>query len=68
MRVDSRGHGSILHACVSWLLPGQAFPLQEGAGLLQVRLRVCVPPPHVTGQPEEKGPQGPHLPCTVCKR
>ena len=68
MHIDSRGHGRILHVCVSWLLPVQGFPLQEGAGLLQVRLRVRVPPPHVTGQPEEKGPQGPHPPSTVRKR
>ena len=43
--------------------PGHVAPPMEGAGLSQVRVRVCVPPPHVT----EQGPNedhSDHIPST----
>ena len=44
-------HPCVLHDRDSELLPRQFSPPPEGGGLLQVRMRVCEPPPHVTLQP-----------------
>ena len=45
---SSPGHGiSLLQDCVSVLFPGQRNPRNAGGGLVQVRYRICVPPPHV---------------------
>ena len=46
----SRGlrlHRSTLQLCVCVLGPMHVFPPFEGGGLVQVRLRSCVPPSHV---------------------
>lgn len=41
------GHGSWLHVWRSPLWPWHVFPPHCGMGLVQVRTRVWVPPPHV---------------------
>lgn len=45
----STGQGSSLHERVATPLPSQSFPPLAGGGLEQVLLRLCIPPPHVTG-------------------
>ena len=44
-------HVLVLHARVSVALPEHWLPPYLGDGLVQLRLRVCVPPPHVLEQP-----------------
>jgi hypothetical protein len=44
------GHGSVLHDWLSDKGSVHSFPLLEGEGLSQVRLRSWVPPPQVTVQ------------------
>ena len=40
------GHFIVLHDCVALLAPSQPAPPFWGAGLSQLRMRVCVPPSH----------------------
>ena len=57
-------HNCVWHDLVSRLSPLQFFPPNAGAGLVQVRIRCCVPVPHVL----EHGPQALHsvqLPSTA---
>jgi hypothetical protein len=42
------GHACVLHGTVCSELPGQLMPPFAGAGLMQVRVCVSEPPPHVT--------------------
>ena len=42
------GHGSSLQERTSLLTPVHSWPPYRGGGLVQVRDRLCVPPPHVT--------------------
>ena len=61
--VPGNWHSFVLHAWDWTLLPWHWAPPLLGAGLLQVRVRVCVPPPHVTLQ-RSKSPQLDHAPLT----
>ena len=58
------GHGLLLQDWVSLLFPTQSAPPPDGGGLLQVRLRICCPPPHVTLQASQT-PQSDQPPSTV---
>lgn len=44
------GHGDCLHSCVSLVGPAHNFPPYDGSGLLQTRVRLILPEPHVTEQ------------------
>ena len=41
------GQQIIEHDLVTTFEPEQLFPPQEGVGLLQLLVQLCVPPPHV---------------------
>ena len=58
------GHVCVLQLSFKELNPGQLFPPQEGAGLLQLLDRVLVPVPHDLLQVDQAA-QDPHLPLTV---
>lgn len=62
--LDIHGHVLLLHAWDSELLPEQLRPPLFGVGLVQVRLRVCVPPPHVCVQLPQ-APQFDQPPLTI---
>ena len=57
-------HVCVLQLSVKELDPGQLFPPQEGAGLLQVLDRDLVPVPHDLLQVDQPA-QDPQLPLTV---
>ena len=65
--VPGNRHPFVLHAWDWTLVPWHWAPPLLRAGLLQVRMRVCVPPPHVTLQ-RSKSPQLDHAPLTEGNR
>lgn len=57
-------HGVAWQSWASLSGPEQPVPLLRGGGLIQARLRICVPLPHVTEQSDHTD-QGVQLPSTV---
>jgi hypothetical protein len=53
-----------MQAGVSELAPTQLFPPLAGAGFVHVRVRVRVPPPHVT-EHDPNEPHADHAPFTL---
>lgn len=58
------GHGLSLHERSSTFPPRQSRPPKCGEGLVQVRVRLCTPPPQVTLQTSQY-PQSVQFPSTV---
>ena len=50
LKLNQPGHSAVLHVLVSLAIPSHFLPPCAGGGLVQVLLRDCTPPPHVTLQ------------------
>ena len=66
MRETLLGQGRLLQACTSTSAPLHLLPPCRGGGLLHVRDRLCVPPPHVTSHCDHSF-QSVQLPSTMKK-
>lgn len=55
--------GPVRQSCVSLSGPVQCVPLFRGGGLIQARVRICLPFPQVTGQADHRD-HGVHPPLT----
>ena len=60
---DLRVHASVPQGCFCTPSPTQGWPPWAGAGLVQVRVRIRSPPPHVFVQVVHAF-QSPHIPST----
>ena len=58
------GHGLVPQVRESTASPTQGKPPPTGAGLLQARVRICIPPPHVLEHAPNL-PNRPQLPSTM---